>query len=160
MPKNTPLTVIRDFIRSLPEKTRDDAIVHFLMDYRGPSILGELHTVTDRAAQFEKYFSDSAVDPLQYRGVVLSLRAFIDHHIWWFTDEYNIDRQKDFMDALEKSPLSQDTVEVVRMSWNDRSKDLKAAASRWSELKRGPLSDIAIAEYSLGNLLPPARSRE
>jgi hypothetical protein len=159
MPKNTPLTVIRDFIRSLPEKTRDDAIVHFLMDYRGPSVLDELHTVNDREAKFEKYFSDSAVDRLQYRGAVLSLRAFIDHHIWWFTDEYNIDRQKGFMDALEKSAMNKETVEVVRISWNDRSKDLRSALNQWNELKQGPLSDIAIAEYSLGNLLP-ARSQE
>jgi hypothetical protein len=147
MSSNTPFTVIRDFLDSLPQSTRDDVMSHVLMKHMGLAALENLEAA-DTYKRYDKYFSDATVSDFEYLGRVLSLRAFIDHHIWAFSDDYNVKKQERLMKIVEEKPMTKETIRQIKESWANRSSDLKDALPKWEDLKNGPLSNIAITEYS------------
>ena len=147
MSEHTPLTVIRDFLRTLPQTTRMDAICHIMMDHNGMSGLRDFDMEKSDSI-FDQTFSDESVEIYRYRGVSIFLRAAIDFHIWAFSSNYSKTRNDEFISFARKDNLHPDLLDRMEASFNERSDELRSAAPRWEQLKDGPLSNIAIDEYA------------
>jgi hypothetical protein len=151
MSESSPFISIREFVFSLSDSTRQDLIVHLVMDRIGSDglkdVSGPRATGANVDRLYDQYFSTNSIEEFAHRGTILALRASIDFYIWCFTSKYGIDNYKSLISFLDDKDMKKETVENVADGWEQRSVELQAASIRWEKLFDGPLSNRAIYEY-------------
>jgi hypothetical protein len=148
MPKNTPFTVVREFLDRLRKGTRHDAMFHIITNHSGDTVLGIINanfSPDDIEVKYDEIFSDMAANHYSYLGKILALRSFLDFYVWSFIDEY---KSKQHYMIVEK--LKEDTATILKASWDERKNDLMENLVQWESLKAGPLSNEALDAYSQG----------
>ncbi|MGO9944373.1 MAG: hypothetical protein ACLPIC_16645 [Rhodoblastus sp.] len=158
MSQHTPFTIVSTFLNNLPEETRKDLKSHVLTAYRAIDALRDMGS-SDIDSEYDKYFSDGSVDIYSYLGRIISLRSFIDYYIWSMTDQYNIRKHDELMDLGDKHQELSISIPMLKESFKRRSYDVNSARQNWDSIKDGPLSNVAIAEYTMGICIDSARDR-
>ena len=148
MPKNSPFTVIRDFLNGLQERTRNDAMFHIIINHSPETLLKRLKGNFDMPSEYDTIFSDEKSDSYSYLGKILALRSYIDFYIWSFTDETRSTQQYKLFDYVESGDHMPDSLHMLRVSWHDRYEDLSTNLPKWESMKNGPLSNLALSGYT------------